>query len=544
MRIDRFLITPLSVAPSADQNSVRKLLYLVVFVVLGAVTLSPLLCVQVPPLVDYPNHLARMWILVHGTDIAELANNYSVDWRILPNLAMDLVVPVLARVMPIEEAGRVFVALTMLTLVGGTVTLHRVIHERPAIWPLCSVLFIYNAALYWGFTNYLFATGVYLFAFSGWIATRRWRPTLRILTFSAVASLLVLLHLFAFGLYGLSVVSYELARQSDLRRMSLRKLVAQGIIYLQFVPGVLLWYHSLGQGRSMYTAYGDLVFKFYALISPFTFGFEPTAFDWFTMSCVSLFLVLSIVSRSLKWAPQMRLPVAVMTALVLLIPTWLSGSFLADIRLPVALPFVFIASTRFEPVRKATATPVVAIALILLGVRVWSVSQAWRDYDRWFVEFRTASAVISPGARLLVVSAPISEQDRRLFGVPATLAKLQWPIFIHMAALAVIDRAAFFPYMFTGFHSIKVTPRNEAVSQAVAVPMTPVELTMSADPEQAGTLYTAPNFLGERPYWRNWPETFDFVLWMDFSNAPKPQLKQLQLLVNRSFFDIYRVVRP
>ena len=125
-----------------------------------------------------------------------------------------------------------------------------------------------------------------------------------------------------------------------------------------------------------------------------------------------------------------------------------------------------------------------------------------------------------------------------------TLAKVQWVTFIHMAALAVIDRAAFFPYMFTGWTTIDVTPRNAAVSQRVAVPMTPEELTESADPEQAKALETGPNFLGERPYWRNWPETFDFVLWVDFSKARKPELKQLRRLASGSFFDIYGVVRP
>ena len=122
-------------------------------------TFSPLLWARIPPLVDYPNHLARMWILVHSAEIPELAGNYAIHWRILPNLAMDLIVPALSQVMPVEEAGRAFIALTMLTLVGGTVILHRVFYGRLEIWPICSVVFVYNAALFWGFLNFLFATG-------------------------------------------------------------------------------------------------------------------------------------------------------------------------------------------------------------------------------------------------------------------------------------------------------------------------------------------------------------------------------------------------
>jgi hypothetical protein len=103
-------------------------------------------------------------------------------------------------------------------LIAGTAALHCAIHGRVGIWPIWSVLFVYNAELFWGFPT-LFATGVYLFAFGGWIATRHWRAGPRIPCFSAVATLLCLLHLFAFGLYALSVVSYELGTRASLRRM-------------------------------------------------------------------------------------------------------------------------------------------------------------------------------------------------------------------------------------------------------------------------------------------------------------------------------------
>src|ERR1700688_1131030 len=133
----------------------RGFLTLGLYVVLGAATLSPLLWASVPPLVDYPNHLTRMWILVHRTESPELARNYVVHWRVLPDLAMDFVIPALSMAMPVELAGRVFIAVTMLGLIGGTVTLHRVLQGRFSVWPACSVLFVYNAALFWGFIGCL-----------------------------------------------------------------------------------------------------------------------------------------------------------------------------------------------------------------------------------------------------------------------------------------------------------------------------------------------------------------------------------------------------
>src|SRR5215469_7817150 len=78
--------------------------------VLVAATLLPLCWTTVPPLVDYPNHLARMWILAHASEIPELARNYAVHWRILPDLSMDLVVSALSLIVPVEQAGRAFIA--------------------------------------------------------------------------------------------------------------------------------------------------------------------------------------------------------------------------------------------------------------------------------------------------------------------------------------------------------------------------------------------------------------------------------------------------
>jgi hypothetical protein len=514
-------------------------------ILIGALVLSPLLWARVPPLVDYPNHLARMWILVHDGKVPQLAANYRVDWRILPDLAMDAVVPQLSRLMPVEQAGRVFLALTMLSLVGGAATLHRVLYRQWRIWPLCSALFVYNAALFWGFVSCLFATGIYLFVFSGWIATGDWRKDLRVLSFSLAASVLLLLHLFAFGLYALSLFAYELGRCLDrgaTLRSSCRSLA---FALLQLVPGMALWYASLARGGYTLTVYGGLPAKLYAVLAPFTFGVEPAALDSLGAVTICAVLIAATLSRSLHLAPEMRLPLAAMIAAAVLMPNRTSGSWSADIRLPVALPFVAIAGTRLEIDGKRRAA-VAAAAMMLLSLRIWSVSMSWRDYDRWFTEFRIASAAITPGARLLVVQSPIPEGRRRLDGLPRSFGTLQPVVFTHLAALGVIDRAVFFPYLFTGWTPIDTTLRNAPMSQREAVPATPDQLIEGADPAAANYarfVAAQTDVHGELPYWRDWPDRFDFVLWIDFGGTQRFELKELKPLRGGSFFEIYRVVR-
>ncbi|MGE5269255.1 MAG: hypothetical protein ACM3JG_06225 [Thiohalocapsa sp.] len=508
---------------------------------LGVVTLLPLLCAAVPPLIDYPNHLARLWILVHRAEIPELARNYVVHWKLVPDLAIDFGVLALSAAMPVELAGRVFIALTMLGLIAGTMVLHRVLHGRFAVWPIWSVLFIYNAAMFWGFVSCLFAIGVYFFLFSGWIASRRWPIGPRLLVFAAASAVLWLLHLFAFGLYGLSVVSYEFGRALKDGRLPLKGLASVAVVCLQFIPGLVLWYLSRGKLPSIHTEYGDLGRKVYALFAPVTFGSTLAVLDRGLWLAAAVFLLLAARRGALKLVPEMRLPLAAMVAAALLMPYFANGSALADIRLPSVLPLVILAATQFSVRRQWLAGLLGVSALVLFGLRVWTVSASWQVYDRWFNEFRAASGVIAPGARLLIVEGAIPDDKRAIPGVPSAFATVQPNIFWHMGALAVIDRAAFFPYLFTDATPLDVTPRNRAMS-SWGMPVTPEELVKSADPRSlqspvAYDLYHHPL------YWRDWPHNFDYVLWIDFGDRPKPQLKQLLPLASGSVFAVYRILK-
>jgi len=44
-----------------------------------AILLLPILAVAVPPLVDYPNHLVRMWLIAGGAQEPPLDGIYGVD---------------------------------------------------------------------------------------------------------------------------------------------------------------------------------------------------------------------------------------------------------------------------------------------------------------------------------------------------------------------------------------------------------------------------------------------------------------------------------
>src|SRR6516162_8143022 len=91
----------------------------------AAALLAPLLIADVPPILDYPNHLARFVLLAAGPDDPVLGPLFTPHWSIIPNLASDLVGPFLLQVLPVHVAGRCLLGGVLLLNLAGVLALHR-----------------------------------------------------------------------------------------------------------------------------------------------------------------------------------------------------------------------------------------------------------------------------------------------------------------------------------------------------------------------------------------------------------------------------------
>src|SRR5271169_3074379 len=74
---------------------------------IGAVSI-PVLTHRLPPLSDYVNHLARMHVIDAIDSDPYLSKFYEIQWQIIPNLVMDLIVPTIAHAMGVYHAGQLF----------------------------------------------------------------------------------------------------------------------------------------------------------------------------------------------------------------------------------------------------------------------------------------------------------------------------------------------------------------------------------------------------------------------------------------------------
>src|SRR5690242_15818428 len=193
-----------------------------------------------PPLSDYVNHLARMHVMATLAKNPQLAGFYNVHWQVIPNLTMDMIVPILARVMNIYLAGQVFIVLMFAMIISGVLVLNRALIGRWSVLPLFAIPLLYNYVFLVGLMNYIFGIGVALWALASWVATRDRPWPLRYLlsTFSVVV--LFFCHLSALGIYAIGILSFEIFRlwmqRAEAWPRRIAEFIAGGLPFLAVAP--------------------------------------------------------------------------------------------------------------------------------------------------------------------------------------------------------------------------------------------------------------------------------------------------------------------
>jgi hypothetical protein len=401
-----------------------------------------------PPLFDYPNHLARMHVLNEGGN-----QFYAVHWEPLPNLAQDLIVPPLAQLMPLEIASKLFLVAIFGLITGGTIWLNRVVTGTWRMWPLLAFLLLYNRIFLWGFLNYLFGIGVAFAGIALWLALERERWWLRTLASSLVALTCYLSHVAAFGFYALVIIGIELSPGwGELRA---RRWTALGrriaIAGTQFaIPAVLFfayWHPAAGVSYGAFWRKADLLFS--------VFDNYDRAFD---IVCLALFLGLIgwlAATRRLRLVPRLDGAGGLVFAAYLFLPSQIYGGSGADHRLPVAMFLLLIAMTEAKFPNRRTSAAIGAAAAGLLVARIAVIEYVWLRADHVYSADLVGIDMLPRGAKLAVA-------------YPAGAVNFVPVPEVHLAVLAVARREAFVPTLFAyeGQQPIALEPSYEMLADA------------------------------------------------------------------------------
>ena len=177
-----------------------------------AALLIPFLLVDVPPVLDYPNQLARWFVLGH-TDDPILSHFYAPNWHLTPNLGFDPLGVALVKLLPVHVAGRIVLALSLLAPVLGALLYAKAAFGKWTVWPLGVSLIGFNGIFFLGFVNFLLATGLAFAAAGLWLWLRRQgRDRDAVLMGAAASALIFLCHIFGVALFALLIGAQEIAQ--------------------------------------------------------------------------------------------------------------------------------------------------------------------------------------------------------------------------------------------------------------------------------------------------------------------------------------------
>lgn len=504
--------------------------------ILLAVTIAPILFVEIPPLTDLPNHLARLHILANiGTEPA-LQQNYQVSTALTPNVLVDWILTPLVRIWDVYDVGRLFVVATMVVTYLGVLLLSAQFFSRLTLWPALALPILYNHAFSWGFLNFSFGIGIALLSFALWLRLEIesvWRNFCILLVLSVI---LYLTHMMAFGTFAVIVSAYRLSVAHARGELWNKKFLARFAVgYSPFALAFLVFYLWLGEDGLVgerITAYGDLNSKIRAILSPTMFTGR--------LEDLLLFLVYLVLAISLIWQKRLILarntgaPLLCLAAISMAMPLSLFGIWGVDFRLPPVLLMLAIAATRPTGVDGPTPGPAIStIVCLMVVVRVATLWPQLEAADEQFVKFREASKEIPEGARVL---ATLDVTSDRL----ALPSKAYW----HLVLLAVIERNVFVPFIFTGTAQLRPSPHNRLIDTPSGHIMTSQVIAEGLNPNFVAKYGYKMTDAHHRIYWAEWHKNFDYLVRINLDQEDYGISEYLSNTKKYNYFEISAVKKP
>ena len=510
-----------SAAPFIRERHHRQNGVLYLFIALLLITLLPTLAWMIPPaMVDYPNHLARMFLL---SDNHAISNPfYEIRWALYPNLAMDMMVPALAKWIGAEAATRMFYLASQLLVVSGAAALEYSIKRRLELAPFVPLMFLFSLPFVWGFLNFEFAMGCALWGIAVYHAACERSWAVRTVIHTLVSIPLFVSHLFAFGIYGFTVGVYELwraySKRSTLGELA-RRLASIAVPALILIAVAKVAGGSVGGSGTKWNFAGKLFWVVHIMN-----GYSLLA------SAASVAAVIFggwRMSRSgyLQWQGLGAWLGIAFAILYLLMPWQLFDTSFVDLRVIVAAALIVPSALRlkFPNSNVRHATLVVVSAVIVVNAAV--VTSVWASYRADYEAAKRSFARLPKYATVLIAHS--GRGDDPPIGYLTEYPMYQVPV------LAVHYASAFVPNLFTenGKQPVTVRPQWQRLDIPYGGPV-PVALLQKI--AENGALGQVPPFI------RTWLEDFDY-LYLLGPKIENPMPRFLDKITEGPRFVLYRI---
>ena len=512
--------------------------------------LGPFLVARVPPLTDYPNHLARYWLIAGGMMDPILAPFYRIDWsNAVTNVGVDRVVSLLAPLASGLVLGHIAVVAAALLPPLGVLALNAAISRRVTPWQALFPVAAWSTTFLMGFINFQIGLGLALLfvAIDPLVQPRFWRGAVWMRV--PLGLILATNHLFGLMFYGVLLAGLAMGPKSllpwdgpDIGRRLLRAALAGAWCLIPLailathrhaLPGAQPPLRDIDHSIQYNVMPGKLATLFSTLAS-----YNLTQEIVLALALIALFTWLNR-RRALVAHTGLMVACAGLVGLAILAPSRAAGASWVDRRFPVMALFCLLAALQLRAgLSRRFGLAVGAGALGLACLQSAWVGWNWRAMNRDMNAVRKVLADVPPGAAIL----PLQHDPSLAVKWHAPAGRYMFAVgdatFRHFDALAVPLRRAFVPNLFSarGLQPLRVLGAWDGVVEHNGGDLASVSaLTRRPLPDEASYI----------PGWRG---RFDYVLVLNADmpdqSGPFRPPPELTLVSANRFAQLWRVTRP
>ena len=398
------------------QSRSSRFLYWTTLCILLIILAYPLKIDTVPPLLDYPIHLARSYITIQYQYDPILRQIFEIDWRPIPNLASDIILFFLGRLFEIETAGRLLLLICLVITVLGVMCLHRVNFGYWGWWPLLTVIPAYHGALTAGFINYSIGIALMPLFLALSKMLRQHQLGYQIIANSCSALILYFCHVISTGLFGIFLLGCKLWDFSKMTASNRKKRkVNLAALILPFIlPAILYINHSLSEvfereDPSIIGAW-DLNARVRGLAMPFMSG--EYVLDFICLFFFILLFGFLMTTRRLAVDSSLLIGISIATVLFFVLPSrLLDAAFITD-RLPIAITLIIIASTNPLRIKNRHAALIAALVLVMVVGRASSITTSWTESSEYYLRLEKAARMVERGSAVMILSPMTGVGDK------------------------------------------------------------------------------------------------------------------------------------
>jgi hypothetical protein len=529
-------VTQIDGVRSSDTESRSR--RVAVIAVVWALTAVPFLIVHLPPVMDVPNHLTRIWLLAGGLDHAPLSTMYAANWsQAATNIFVDMIGTGLARVLSIEAVGKVLLLAMFLTPPLAAQALHKKLFGQTGWWALAGVLLVWSTTAVTGLISFQISLAAALV--SALLVHPIARPTWRRLL-AIVACTTIILFIHPFGALFFMLLAIALVLGPEWAHFKGKHTHVAAAIAASVVPVALLMLlapHPPGDNGT----HQALIYW-----QPLDVTLSPTTIALVLLSPIlsykaslDVLLVLPVIAAIgwLAYRRQLKVHAGLMAMAGLLelvspfLPMNIGDGGALVIRIPEMAALMALAGLNptFET-RRQGAMFAGVLAIVALA-RIGTIGWIWHMRDGDLQQLEKVSRSLPSGAAVMVLQQHWSETKgaplgRLVAGFPSGRCASER----HFGSLIVMWRQVFIPTLFTvpGQQPLMVKPAYLAKSvYSSGIPFT--------------TDMNMPSRHLFDPYLNHWHQTFDYVLLLnaDLGQTPLPGTR---VIADDGFARLYQVV--